>query len=132
MAPPGADRDTRARGREIEARVAEHLRARGHSIVAINVELAHAELDIVARDDDASEPTIVFVEVRGRSDDVLGHPSETIDADKRGRIIRGATAWLVANELWERTAVRFDVITVLGPDPATATIEWLRGAFETR
>jgi putative endonuclease len=132
VAPPGADRDTRARGRAIEARVAEHLRARGHSIVATNVELAHAELDIVARDDDATEPTMVFVEVRGRSDDALGHPNETIDANKRSRVIRAATAWLVANELWERVAVRFDVVTVLGPDPATATIEWLRGAFETR
>ncbi len=130
MAPAGADRDTRARGRAIEARVAAWISARGHTVLAQNVELAHAELDIVARDDDAPEPTIVFVEVRSRADAALGHPNETIDADKRSRLVRGATAWLVKNELWERVAVRFDVITVVGPEPTTATIEWLRGAFE--
>jgi putative endonuclease len=130
VAPRGADRDTRARGRAIEARVVQWLAQRGHTTVACNVELANAELDIVARDDDAREPTIVFVEVRSRSDDALGHPQDTIDADKRARVIRAATAWLVANDLWERTAVRFDVITVLGPDPSTATIEWLRAAFD--
>ncbi|HWB75118.1 MAG TPA: YraN family protein [Nannocystaceae bacterium] len=130
MAPRGADRDTRARGRLIEARVVQWLSQRDHATLACNVELANAELDIVAKDESANEPTIVFIEVRSRSDDALGHPHETIDADKRSRVIRAATAWLVANDLWERTAVRFDVITVLGPDPSTATIEWLRAAFE--
>jgi putative endonuclease len=36
-------------------------------------------------------------------------------------------AWLVANDLWERVATRFDVIALVGDDDAM--IEWLRDAF---
>ena len=71
--------------------------------------------------------TLVFVEVRGRSDTRLGHPFETVDARKQARLRRGAMAWLVANDLWERVATRFDVIALVGDDDPN--LEWLRDAF---
>lgn len=125
------DASTRARGLRVEARVAEFLAARGVHRLASNVTIAGAELDLVGRVDDGGEPTIVFVEVRSRADDERGHPIETIGPDKRRRIIRAATAYLVANDLWERVAVRFDVVTVTGTDPDRAPIDWLPGAFDT-
>lgn len=81
---------------------------------------AGVEIDLIGRDGE----TIVFVEVRGRSDDRLGHPFETVDARKQARLRRGATAWLVGQQLWERVAMRFDVVALVGDD-----IEWLRDAF---
>jgi putative endonuclease len=87
------------------------------------VTAAGVEIDLIGRDGE----TIVFVEVRGRRDDRLGHPFETVDARKRARLRRGATGWLVANDLWERVATRFDVVAIVGDDPCT--IEWLRDAF---
>ncbi|MBK8236022.1 MAG: YraN family protein [Deltaproteobacteria bacterium] len=90
---------TRARGFAVEARVAVHLGARGLAVLATNVTIAGAELDLVARCEEP-EPTIVFVEVRSRRDADRGHAVETIDAEKRRRIVRGATAWLVAHDLW--------------------------------
>ena len=95
----------------------------GLEILARNVTAAGVEIDLIVRDGEA----IVFVEVRGRRDDRLGHPFETVDARKQARLRRGATGWLVANDLWERVATRFDVVALVGDDPVA--IEWLRDAF---
>lgn len=120
---------TRAQGDQTEALVLSRLGEHGLQLVERNVELAGAELDLIARTTDGE--TYVFIEVRGRASDELGTPVETVDERKRRQIIRGATAWLVKNDLWERVAVRFDVVGVTGPELATPTIEWIVGAFET-
>ncbi|HVH99947.1 MAG TPA: YraN family protein [Enhygromyxa sp.] len=117
------DESTRVRGQHGEQQAADHLLRRGLEILARNVTAAGAELDLIARDGE----TIVFVEVRKRSDDRLGHPLETINAHKQSRIRRGATGWLIQQGLWERTPVRFDVVAIVGDD--VEAIEWLRDAF---
>lgn len=124
-AGPGSTRD---RGRAVEEAVAAHLQAHGLRIVDRNYTGGGAELDLVA-----CEPapdgalTYVFVEVRSRASAEHGSPLETIGADKQRRVIRAATTWLCAHELWERVEVRFDVVAVEhGHEPT-----WIRGAFET-
>jgi putative endonuclease len=117
------DASTRDKGRAGEDRAALFLSGRGVEIVARNVIAAGVEIDLIVRDGE----TLVFVEVRGRSDARLGHPFETVDARKRARLRRGATAWLVANDLWERIATRFDVVALVGDDDDA--IEWLCDAF---
>jgi putative endonuclease len=131
VTPGDHDRDasTRARGFRVEARVADHLRAHGLEILESNVSIGGAELDLIARDD-RGEPTIVFIEVRSRASVDLGHPLETVDADKQRRLVRGATAYLVAHGLWERVAVRFDVVAVVDPEGAAPEISWITAAFE--
>lgn len=114
------DLSTHKRGRAGEDQAAALLLERGLEILERNVTCAGAELDLIARDGE----TIVFVEVRGRADDRRGHPLETIDARKRSRLRRGATGWLVKQDLWERVAIRFDVVTLVGDD-----IEWLSDVF---
>lgn len=117
---------TRVRGQHGEEQAAAHLLRCGLEILARNVKAAGAELDLIARDGE----TIVFVEVRKRSDDRLGHPLETIDARKQSRVRRGATGWLIAQGLWERVAVRFDVVTIVGDDrDDDPRVEWLANAF---
>ena len=126
-APPS----TRARGLVIEQLVAERIDRAGLVVIARNVSIAGAEIDIVATTQAAKEDLVVFVEVRSRADDRLGHPLETIDATKRAHIIRAATSWLVRENLWEKVAVRFDVISVVGrPGDREPEIVWLKGAFE--
>lgn len=116
----GDEATTRERGRAGEQRAAEYLSRRGLEILERNVTVAGAEIDLIACEGD----TIVFIEVRGRADDRLGHPLETVDARKRSRLRRGATGWLIQQDLWERVAVRFDVVALVGDD-----VEWLRDAF---
>ena len=111
---------TRERGRAGEDRAVAFLRSRGLEIVARNVTSFGAELDIIARE----RETIVFVEVRGRADDRRGHPLETIDARKQARLRRAATGWLIERDLWERVAVRFDAIALVGE-----RLEWVRDCF---
>ena len=118
---------TRDRGRAVEQAVAAYLRAHGRRIVDQNYTGGGAELDLVACEPapDGTD-TYVFVEVRSRASAEHGSPLETIDANKQRRVIRAATAWLVAHELWERVEVRFDVVAVEhGHDPT-----WIRNAFE--
>lgn len=116
---------TRGRGLAAEQLAARHLERAGLTILARNVELSGAEVDLVASERDREgTPTVVFVEVRSRADDRRGHPAQTVDARKQARVRRAATAYLVREDLWERVAVRFDVIAIVG-DRAT----WLRDAF---
>jgi putative endonuclease len=123
------DASTRDKGRAGEDRAALFLSRRGVEIVARNVTAAGVEIDLIVREAD----TLVFVEVRGRSDTRLGHPFETVNARKQARLRRGAMAWLVANDLWERVATRFDVIALVGDDiehdEHDNQVEWLRDAF---
>lgn len=124
-----ASGSTRDRGRAVEQAVAAHLQAHGLRIVDQNYTGGGAELDLVA-----CEPapdgalTYVFVEVRSRASTEHGSPLETIDVAKQRRVIRAATAWLVAHDLWEGVEVRFDVVAV---ELDTNALTWLRHAFET-
>jgi len=149
-----AEKSTRQRGLAAEEEAARFLESRGLSVVERNVELAGGELDLIAllprgelggeRDAD----TVVFVEVRSRADARAGSPLETINRRKRARVRRTATAWLIARDLWEKVAVRFDVVGITyGTGEASAEacghgvgesrendeaprIQWIPGAFD--
>ncbi len=121
---------TRDRGRAVEVRVAAFLKERGLRIVDRNVERAGAEVDLIAIDPRHGEDEYVFVEVRSRSRDDLGSPLETVDARKQARVVRAATAWLVAHDLWERVTVRFDVVAVGTPEDGELRIDWIEHAFD--
>lgn len=130
-APPPS---TRVRGALVEATVADLLDRHGLAVIARNVAIAGAEIDLIATTEntvESREPLIVFVEVRSRADDRLGHPLETVDATKRRKIVRAAKAWLVRESLWEKVAVRFDVIGVLTGRGGDPDVSWIRDAFDS-
>ncbi len=88
-----------------ETRAAEHLSRRGYRIVARNVRAGGVELDLIAR----RGSLLVFVEVKTRHTGGVGRGEDAVDARKRARLIRGASAWLHTNGRGIRRA-RFDVI----------------------
>ena len=107
--PPGIIRGhTRARGAAGEALAARHLEQQGLRIVARNVHLRHAELDLIAQDGGA----LVFVEVRLRSSARFGSAAESVDARKQRRIVRAATELLARGGLPRFSRVRFDVVAI--------------------
>lgn len=126
MVRAGGAADPRgARGRAAEAAAVDLLAGMGFRILARNVRLAGAEIDVVA--EEGGE--IVFVEVRSRSSVRLGGPLETIGAVKRGRIARAAQAYL-ARLGRSASPARFDVIGVEWRD-GRASCTHVRGAFES-
>ncbi len=129
MSPTGTTRpdQRRALGRRAEDLAADWLERHGARILARNLHLRHAELDLIALEGDA----LCFVEVRARSGNGFGSAFESVDLRKQRRIARAA-AEALARLAWPRhERIRFDVVAV---DPGTTppAIEWLRDAFQIR
>jgi len=108
----------RARGAAGEALAARHLEGLGFRIVARNVHLRHAELDLIAIEGAA----LVFVEVRLRASARFGTAAESVDARKQRRIARAAAELLARGGLPRHARVRFDVVAIdAGATPPAVT-----------
>jgi putative endonuclease len=105
------------RGAAAEALAAEFLQARGLTIVARNYRCRGGEIDLIASDGD----TLIFVEVRLRSDAAFGGAAESITAAKKKRLTFAAAHYL--SRLNKEPPCRFDAILLGSLDPAR--IEWL-------
>ncbi|HEV7811183.1 MAG TPA: YraN family protein [Candidatus Limnocylindrales bacterium] len=111
--PRAARTNAQQLGDAAEDLVAGSLAEAGWSIVARNVRVRRAEIDLIAIDP-GPPVTIVFVEVRWRGRRDFGLADETIDVRKRGRLHRAAWEWLAerTNERAAALPVRFDLIVV--------------------
>lgn len=117
------------RGRLAEQLACDFLLRRGFEILERNVHCGGVELDVIARDPASAVAMVVIVEVRSRASSERGSPLETVGRTKQARLRRGATAWLVAHNLWERVAVRFDVFGVVFPPEGAPELTWVADAF---
>lgn len=99
--------------------------ASGYLILARNFRCRAGELDVVARQGEAT----VFVEVKERHGVRHGHGQEAVTFGKRRRLVRAARAYAAARGLSE-TPLRFDVISIAwGPD-GRPELRHERGAFD--
>ncbi|MFA6002825.1 MAG: YraN family protein [Elusimicrobiota bacterium] len=98
--------NSRDQGAQAEQAAEEYLKGRGMRILDRNFRARCGEIDLVAQDGD----TIVFVEVRSRSDVSFGRPEETVGPVKRRRIVR--TAALYAQIRGLDAPMRFDVVAL--------------------
>lgn len=100
--------DSRALGAWGERLAERHLRGLGFRMLARNLRLRSAELDLVALEG----RTLCFIEVRTRRARGFGTPEESIDARKRARLVRAAGAAL-REYRWPRfVRLRFDVVAI--------------------
>ncbi len=95
-------------GTDGEAAARDFLMGRGAEILASNVRIANAEIDIIAQFGDV----IAFVEVKTRKNTRYGRPAEAVTAQKRRQIIRAATAYAAENGLTD-VPMRFDVVEIM-------------------
>ena len=87
---------------------ANFLIERGYTILARNKHLGHAEVDLIAQ----NEEDLVFVEVKTRSNIDFGHPEEAVDESKLTHLIEAAERYLAEENLdldWH-----IDVIAITG------------------
>ena len=95
------------------------LKQRGYHIIERNYRCKAGEIDIVAREGD----TLVFVEVRSRSEGEHGTALETVTLAKQRRVARVAQQYLLARRPTFRLC-RFDVVGITGDH-----IDVVRDAF---
>lgn len=94
-------------GQQGEALAADYLRNKGYTILAQNWRIGRAELDIIAKIGE----TMVFVEVKTRSDNYFGAPENAVNQKKMDLMTDAASAYMYEVEHdWE---FRFDIISVL-------------------
>jgi putative endonuclease len=106
------------RGAAAEGLAARFLASQGLAIVSRNYRCRGGEIDIVARDGS----TLVFVEVRMRSNRSFGGPAESITFVKRRRLRLAAQHYLA--RLRREPPCRFDAVLLDALD--AERIEWLR------
>lgn len=109
-------------GRESEDRAVAFLEKCGYKILGRNRRFKLGEIDIIAKDGE----TLVFVEVRSRSDPLQVHPAETITPKKKRQIVLSAMAYCQDEGITD-TMIRFDVVVVLGPKEE---VQLIQNAFE--
>ena len=86
----------------------EYLEKNDYKILERNFYCKQGEIDIVAMDKDE----IVFIEVKTRSSNDFGVPSEAVNYVKQKHMYRSAKYFLYKLDLLE-SLVRFDVVEVL-------------------
>jgi putative endonuclease len=111
--------DARQRLGEIgEQMAADTLLEQGYSLLTRRFRSRFGEIDIVAKDED----TLVFVEVKARTDREFGDPADAVTVQKQRRIVRMAEEYLMLAGGPEM-ACRFDVVTIdLTLDPPTISL----------
>ncbi len=108
------------KGAKYEEQAALFLKGAGYRITDRNWACPLGELDIVAEKDG----TLVFVEVRARSNPGYGSPAESVTRSKQVKIVRAAQAYLKARRP-QAESFRFDVIAI-----TPGGLEHIEGAFD--
>ena len=117
---------TKSQGDEAEDRALAYLQTQGLVLVERNYRVAKgpsvrgAEVDLIMRTPDG---TLVFVEVRSRTERDFGGAAASISRTKQQRCIRGAQTYLMSIHPWP--PCRFDVVAIDGND-----LTWIPAAFD--
>ena len=114
-AEPGArtsvrDLSTRELGARGELMAANNLAGRGWEILGRNWRCPFGEVDIIASQGDV----LAFVEVKARSSEDYGTPSQAVNRQRMERYINAARFYFSGREI--DCTVRFDVIEVEGKE----------------
>ena len=83
------------------------LRTKGYRILTTNFRVRGGEIDLVCRQDD----TLVFVEVKTRSNRLGGYPEEAVTVRKMQRLQTAIDVYL-QRHLDARLPIRIDVISI--------------------
>jgi putative endonuclease len=109
-------------GEKGEKLAAQYLAGKGYKLIALNWRYRHKEIDILAWNGDR----LVVVEVKLRSNDYFGDPSEFVTLKKQRFLIEAAEAYL--DTIPAEPEVRFDIISILGEE-GNYKIEHIEDAF---
>ena len=90
-----------------ETMACDELESRGYSIVERRFRTRFGEIDVIANDGG----TLVFVEVKTKTDSSFSDPVESVTKRKQQRLVSMAEQFLASSRITEMPC-RFDVVTV--------------------
>lgn len=96
--------DTGRRGEDLAAQL---LLGKGYELVARNYRAGRGEVDLIVR----NEKTLVFVEVKTRTNLAFGMPEAAVSRRKAALITQAADAYIFSTD-WHGN-IRFDVVAVV-------------------
>jgi putative endonuclease len=103
---------------------ADYLEQKGYLILARNVRTPEGEIDLIAQ----KEGSLVFVEVKTRTDNQRGYPEEAVTEEKMEHMNNSAEHYLESHPEYE-DQWRIDVIAVTGKlNSQNPQIEWFEDA----
>ncbi len=114
---------TKLLGRSGEDHAAKHLAKHGYRVLERNYRTKQGEIDLIALDRD----TVVFVEVKTRTNDAYGAPELAVDQRKQARMVQAALGYLKRKQLHQMPC-RFDVVAISGD--GDGDLQLIRNAFE--
>lgn len=111
-------------GNRGEKRVCGYLESIGIKVKERNFNTRFGEIDIIAEDGD----TIVFVEVKTRTNLNYGYPAESVTLKKQQKLVKTAKEYVLRNNLtdWD---FRFDIAEVIKLNN-TYNVNLIKNAFE--
>lgn len=114
--------DTGKWGEELAA---ETLRGKGYAIIERDWHSGHRDIDIIARTPDSR--TVVFVEVKTRTQDIIMRPEDAVTEKKIRNIGLAANNYVKMFDVVDE--LRFDLVTIVGENPKVAKVEHIADAF---
>ena len=108
-------------GQQAEALAAAHLQQQGLKLLSTNYRCRFGEIDLIMRDG----KTLVFVEVRMRSNPHFGTATDSITARKQHKLLLTAQHYLQQHG---EQPCRFDAVVM--SEITGQHIDWLKNAFD--
>ena len=108
-----------------EQYAADYLQSIGYDIIERDWRIGHRDIDIIARTGDGT--TVVFVEVKTRTSDVVTKPDDAVDIKKIRNIGYAANNYIKTKGIVDE--VRFDIISIIGKNKENAQLEHIIEAF---
>ena len=112
-------------GKRGEQYAADYLQSIGYDIIERDWRIGHRDIDIIARTGDGT--TVVFVEVKTRTSDVVTKPDDAVDIKKIRNIGYAANNYIKTKGIVDE--VRFDIISIIGNNKENAQLEHIIEAF---
>lgn len=115
-------KQTKSLGYRGEALAVTFLQEQGYHILEQNWTTGHKEIDIIAQ----LEDIYIFIEVKTRSSNRMGHPEESISPKKIEAVTEAARIYLYDKTYKD---IRFDVIAILLQKDNATEIMHFKDAF---
>ncbi|MGE5633481.1 MAG: YraN family protein [Caulobacteraceae bacterium] len=103
----------------------KYLENSGYRVLERNFSCRTGEIDIIAAQGD----TIVFIEVKTRTSDRFGMPSEAVSTSKQQKLVKTALFYMQSRKLFDYMS-RFDVLEVFVDEDLGSRVNLIKDAFQ--